>query len=236
LLALFFCLCLLLSPLLLCSSLYFPSVLLSHFRLFLTFFRRLFSPSFAVYDILNGILPSPGRSSFFACYLFLTSLFLTLLYLSVLISNFVSYFLSLFSISFSFLHLLFTTVLSVGWPSQRITRSLQIYRRRAILETLRVSAALLQICTIFTARLKSPFPLHSIVQRCFSPRDNDEQICVVCPPTPPPPYCNCLSIIPAEHIARAHASSPWPQFSTLPHDAPHWNNSRIEFGPSEGKG
>lgn len=55
---------------------------------------------------------------------------------------------------------------------------------------------------------------------------------------PPPPRCKCLSIIPAEYIARLQ-HRPWPQLleqpSTQPDEAPKVNNSRVELGPPEGR-
>lgn len=80
---------------------------------------------------------------------------------------------------------------------------------------------LLQMCAHFyfsteisrlSARLYA-----SIVWQCFSPRDNDEQICMECYPSP---SCNCLSIIPAEHIARVHASSLAADIATILNSAP----------------
>lgn len=85
---------------------------------------------------------------------------------------------------------------------------------------------LLQICPHFYFSTQSPvsspsciLSLHaSIVWQCFSPRDNDEQICMECYPSP---SRNCLSIIPAEHIARVHASSLAADIATILNSAPH---------------
>jgi hypothetical protein len=93
------------------------------------------------------------------------------------------------------------------------------------------------VCTFLFFNWNLPFSLHaSIVWQRFSPRDNDEQICMECyHPRPAVTVCPLFQY----NISRASMHRHWPQLlkqsSTQPDDAPELNNSRVEFGPPEGK-